>query len=110
LVAVIHFDAQTEFGFDRLSGRPPVSATSSAHVMVAREGQSFVLRFCIPSRLAPMLAPMSDRSRRAPLRVLKAPIARPAVLTPKHRVGSQSLTDGASAITEHRHTPNARGE
>ena len=87
-----------------------MSATSSAHVMVAREGQSFVLRFCIPSRLAPMLAPISDRSRRAPLRVLKAPIARPAVLTPKHRVGSQSLTDGASAITEHRHTPNARGE
>ena len=87
-----------------------MSATSSAHVMVARERQSFGLRFCIPSRLAPMLAPISDRSRRAPLRVLKAPIARPAVLTPKHRVGSQSLTDGASAITEHRHTPNARGE
>ena len=87
-----------------------MSATSSAHVMVAREGQSFGLRFCIPSRLAPMLAPISDRSRRAPLRVLKAPIARPAALTPKHQVGSRSLTDGASAITEHRHTPNARGE
>jgi hypothetical protein len=87
-----------------------VSATSSAHVMVAREGQSFGLRFCISSRLAPMLAPISDRSRRAPLRVLKAPIARLAALTPKHQVGSRSPTDAASAITEHRHTPNARGE
>ena len=82
-----------------------MSATSSAHVMVAREGQSFGLRFCIPSRLTPMLAPISDRPRCAPLRVSIAPTARPAALTPKHRVGSRSLTHGASAITEHRHAP-----
>jgi hypothetical protein len=31
--------------------------------MVAREGQSFGLRFCIPSRLAQTLAPKSDRAR-----------------------------------------------
>jgi len=32
--------------------------------MVAREGESFGLRFCIPSRLTQMLAPTSDRARR----------------------------------------------
>jgi len=32
-------------------------------VMVAREGQSFGLRFCIPSRLEQTRAPTSDRAR-----------------------------------------------
>jgi hypothetical protein len=45
-----------------------------------------------------------ERSRPSP-RVLKASIARPAALTPKHRVESRSLADGASAMTERRYRP-----
>jgi hypothetical protein len=84
-----------------------VSATSSAQGHGGARRAEFRPPLLHP--LPPGTNARADKRARSSLRVLKASTARPVVFTPKDRVGSRSLTDGAAAMTEHRHMPNARG-
>src|SRR5262245_47671796 len=66
--------------------------------MVARKGQIFGLRFCVPCRPAQTLARTSVRWRRRSSRARKFSAARPAAVTPKHRDGPPLLKDGGGRV------------